>query len=184
MEETKSGEKNCQNFYPDLVTVTLPDRRKLLSIRKYGWRLKRSFWHLRVLGPEAVIKSYYIRKFQPQTLKKGRKTQLIKPIKNSEFKEGEIVEILPEKEIFSTLDKNGKHRGLAFTQEMSKYCGKKFKIIKKINKIISESTGELRSMKNPTYILEGVVCDGKAHGDCDRLCFCYWREQWLKKPEK
>lgn len=100
--------------------------------------------------------------------------------KYSEPNEGDIVEVLSAKEIFETLDRDGKLEGLRFTQEMGKYCGKQFKIIKKINKIIIETTGELRSIKKPTFILEGVVCDGKQHGECDRLCFCYWRRSWLK----
>jgi len=84
-------------------------------------------------------------------------------------------------EIFSTLDGNGKLKGLAFTPEMLKFCGKQFRVYKSLKNIILESTGELRKIKSPTVLLEGVFCNGEAHGNCDRSCFCFWREAWLKR---
>jgi len=47
--------------------------------------------------------------------------------------------------------------------------------------MIIETTGELRKIRTPTVLLEGVFCDGRAHGNCDRSCFCFWREAWLKR---
>jgi hypothetical protein len=94
---------------------------------------------------------------------------------------GDWVEIRSEKEIAATLDYQGKLKGLRFTREMIKFCGHKFKVYKRVNRIILEATGELRRIKSPTYLLEGVLCDGEAHGGCDRACFCYWREDWLKR---
>jgi hypothetical protein len=94
---------------------------------------------------------------------------------------GEWVEVRSAKEIFATLDKHGKLRGLRFTPEMVKFCGKRLRVYKKLDKIVLEATGELRKIRTPTVLLEGVFCDGKAHGGCDRSCFCFWREEWLKK---
>lgn len=91
-----------------------------------------------------------------------------------------MVEIKPFDEIFKTLDKEGRHRGLSFTKEMIQFCGQRFKIYKKLERIVLESTGEMRRMRTPTVILEGVFCDGSAHGNCDRSCFAFWREEWLK----
>lgn len=46
-----------------------------------------------------------------------------------------------------------------------------------------ETNGELRKMKN-TVLLEGAMCDGKAFSGCDRSCFHFWREVWLRRvPE-
>jgi hypothetical protein len=103
---------------------------------------------------------------------KGEKTDLITD---------EWVEVRSEKEIFDTLDSQGKLRGLRFTPEMAKFCGKRFRVYKKLGKILLETTGELRRIKTPTVILEGAICDGSAHGGCDRSCFCFWREEWLKR---
>jgi len=54
--------------------------------------------------------------------------------------------------------------------------GKDSEFTERLNKIILEATGEPRSMKTPTVLLDGVFCDGKAHAGCDRSCFCFWRE--------
>lgn len=106
--------------------------------------------------------------------------------KNREYYEvlnlqpGELVEVKSEKEIRETLDRKGKNRGLEFMPEMRKYCGKRFKVYKRLGKIILESTGEIRRIRN-TVLLDGVVCDGSEHLNCDRSCFHYWREAWLER---
>jgi hypothetical protein len=94
---------------------------------------------------------------------------------------GEWVEVKSVKEILATLDQHGKLKGLAFNREMAKFCGKRFKVYKRLEKIVLESTGELRRIKTPTVILEGVFCDGETHDNCDRSCFCFWREAWLQR---
>jgi hypothetical protein len=96
---------------------------------------------------------------------------------------GEVVEVRSLKEIFAALDENGELKGLAFNHEMAKFCRKRFRVYRRLDKIILESTGELRRIKTPTVMLEGVFCDGQAHGKCDRSCFCSWREAWLRRVE-
>jgi hypothetical protein len=112
-------------------------------------------------------------KQQSQNTSRGGESLQITP--------GEWVEVRSVKEIFATLDSQGKSRGLRFTHEMFKFCGKRFRVYKTLDKILLEATGELRKMRTPTVLLEGVFCDGKAHGGCDRSCFCFWREAWLKR---
>lgn len=97
------------------------------------------------------------------------------------LKAGDWVEVKSAKEIFATLDEHGKHRGLTFSQEMMKFCGKGFKVFRVLDKICMESTGEQRKMKTPTVILEGVICDGSFHAGCTRSCFHFWREEWLQR---
>lgn len=94
---------------------------------------------------------------------------------------GDWVEVLSVREIASTLDSNGKCKGLFFMPEMEQYCGKKFKIFKRAEKIKLESTGELRRLRSPSFFLEGVYCNGEFQGGCDRACFHFWREAWLKR---
>jgi len=94
---------------------------------------------------------------------------------------GEIVEVRNENEILVTFDENGTLEGLPFMPEMRKYCGKKFRVLKRINKTIVEGAG-MRRMKN-TVILEGVTCDGAAHGGCRRTCLLFWKETWLKRVQ-
>jgi len=95
------------------------------------------------------------------------------------LKPGEKVEVLSKKEILSTLDESGRYQRLGVMPEMFKFCGKKFKVLKRIDRMMVEGKG-MRKIKN-TVILEGVFCDGEAHGGCQRTCFICWREGWLKR---
>lgn len=175
--------KPCQYNYTDLANATLPDPRLALRLRRYWWALKRYVWYSSNLGPFqfalGLFRSEILGKF---TYKRKRKTRPTK--RKSEalnLQPGEWVEVRSVKEIFATLDKEGKLKGLRFIPEMAKFCGKRFKVYKRLEKIILEATGELRTIKTPTVLLEGVFCDGKAHGGCDRSCFSFWREAWLKR---
>ena len=95
---------------------------------------------------------------------------------------GELVEVKRKDEILATLDFRGRNRGLLFHHELLKYCGRRYRVLKRVNKILNEQTGQLNHVFN-TVILEGVTCDGKFHGDCQRNCYCLWREAWLKRIE-
>ena len=93
---------------------------------------------------------------------------------------GELVEVRSVEEILATLDPHRRHKGLLWMTGMSKYCGQQFRVYRRVQRITLESTGELRNMKN-TVLLEGVLCDGREFGGCDRCCFHFWREVWLKR---
>lgn len=94
---------------------------------------------------------------------------------------GDCVEVLTMAEIAKTLDERGRFKGLYFMPEMARYCGKKFKVIKKVQSIKLETDGELRKLKSPSYFLQGVYCDGIMQGGCDRCCFHFWKAEWLRK---
>jgi hypothetical protein len=94
---------------------------------------------------------------------------------------GEWVEVRSIDEISRTLDDKGKHKGLLFMPEMKNFCGKKFKVFKKAEIIKLESTGEVRKLRSPSIFLEGVYCNGEHHQGCDRTCFHFWKEAWLKR---
>lgn len=89
---------------------------------------------------------------------------------------GECVRVRPEQEILASLDHCSQNRGLAWMPIMSQYCGKKLKVYKRVDKIVLESTGEIRKLKN-TVLLKDAICEG-IYG-CDRSCFHFWREAWL-----
>lgn len=96
------------------------------------------------------------------------------------LKKGEKVSVKTRDEILATLDKNGKNRGLGFTPEMLKYCGKTLSVLNPITRIIDEESGEARLISN-TVILENVRCDGRYHAKCPRRCYLLWREMWLNR---
>lgn len=94
---------------------------------------------------------------------------------------GELVEVKSHAEIIKTLDPNGRHRGLLFMADMAQYCGRRMKVQKPVHRLLMEDSGEVRRMRN-TVLLEGSMCDGLSVG-CDRSCFHFWREIWLRRVE-
>jgi hypothetical protein len=95
---------------------------------------------------------------------------------------GELVELKSRNEIAETLNKHGKLGGLESMPEMIQHCGKQFRVLKRLDKMVFEGTGELRSLKN-TVLLEGLVCDGSSHRGCPRASYVYVREAWLRRVE-
>ena len=90
---------------------------------------------------------------------------------------GEWVQVKSYPEILKTLDEKGRYKGLTFTPEMVPHCGKRYRVLKRLELMFDEYHRSQRRMKN-TVLLEGVVCQGAGLG-CDRSCFLYWREMWL-----
>ena len=88
-----------------------------------------------------------------------------------------------EEEIFATLDENDKTQGLRFDGEMLKYCGRRARVLRRIEKIIDEKTGRMLKIKRDTVILDGVICTGDYHRSCPRAIYPYWREAWLRRVE-
>jgi len=183
MAESVRKPDHCQYYYGDMALTTLPDTRLALPLRRYWWTLKKYVWYISILGSrEFVRRMFPFTRLGELTLKRKQESHGMRrkgEILN--LQPGEWVEVRSAKEIFATLDKHGKLRGLGFTPEMVAFCGKRLRVYKKLDKIILEATGELRKIKTPTVLLEGVFCDGKAHGGCDRSCFCFWREKWLRR---
>ena len=95
---------------------------------------------------------------------------------------GELVEVKSENEILETLDGDGRTRGLAFLPEMRQYCGERFRVFKRVERIFLEESQQARRIKD-TVFLDGVYCGGMGIG-CDKSCFFFWRESWLKRVEE
>jgi len=93
---------------------------------------------------------------------------------------GELVEVRSLAEIKATLDAEGKHRGLSFTPEMGRYCGRRFRVAGRVEKMVIEWTGRMRGIRD-TVTLEGVTCQGHFARHCPRGCFHLWREAWLRR---
>jgi hypothetical protein len=66
---------------------------------------------------------------------------------------------------------------------MIPFCGKRFIVKGRVERIILEKTSEMRLLKH-TVLLENVVCDGHTIlGGCSRLLYILWREAWLRRVE-
>lgn len=98
----------------------------------------------------------------------------------SDLKPGDLVEVRSAEEIRATLDTEGRCRGLYFMPGMWALCGRRLRVVQRVDRMMSERTGDMRALAG-TYILEGATCDGKAHGGCQRGCFVFWKDVWLKK---
>ena len=95
------------------------------------------------------------------------------------LKAGEWVCVKSEAEILTTLDDRGALRGLIFVDEMRRYFDKPCRVHKRLERMFLEESKQYRSLKN-TVLLEGVMCKGIGIG-CDRSCFLFWREAWLRR---
>jgi hypothetical protein len=93
---------------------------------------------------------------------------------------GEWVEVKSLPEIRATLDANGKNRGLAFAPDQAEFCGKRFRVAGRVERLILEWSGELRPIAN-TVELEEATCHGRMCRSCPRNCYHLWREIWLRR---
>jgi len=106
------------------------------------------------------------------------------PVGTLGLQPGELVEIKSLEEMRETLDRNGRNRGLVCDIELKKFCGQRYRVRGRLDRMISEATGQMRRVEG-TVVLDGNTCMcARALGGCPRLEFCYWREVWLKRVEE
>jgi hypothetical protein len=94
---------------------------------------------------------------------------------------GDWVRVRSLDEILVTLDGNGALDGLPFMPEMAEHCGLSFRVFKTAHKTC-DTIGQytIRRMENAVH-LEGLRCDGAAHGGCQAACLIFWKEAWLER---
>ena len=106
------------------------------------------------------------------------------PTEKLDLKPGEFVRVKSHDQILATLDAHNKNRGLYFDAEEVPYCGRTFRVLKSVTRIINENTGRMQEMKIPCVILDSVVCEGR-YSECRLFCprsiYPYWREIWLER---
>lgn len=168
----------CQSAHGDLIACS--DRQLVPS------RVLTLFWCIRHLGPAATSRLVWsklgrICRGDGRARAASRREGTV-PACNEELnlQPGEMVEVKSEQEIRQTLDEYGRHRGLLWMPGMARFCGKQYRVRKRVERIMLESTGQLRKIRN-TVLLDGVMCED-LYG-CDRSCFHYWREAWLRRAQ-
>ena len=145
-------------------------------------------WHLQDKGLVGVLKYSFTKFMRVFSADSGGSTGGKLKVGQScddevlDLQPGEWVEVKSEKEILATLDEKGTYKGLRWMINMRKFCGKRYRVYKRLEKMILESSGEYRQVKN-TVLLEGVTCDGEEWFGCDRSCYHFWREVWLRRVE-
>jgi hypothetical protein len=101
----------------------------------------------------------------------------------SRLKAGDWVQVRTKDEILKTLDVKGQLEDLPFMPEMFDFCGQRFKVFKRAHKTCDPGHGiDGRRMPGAVH-LEGVRCNGGAHGGCQHGCLIFWKDAWLKKVE-
>jgi hypothetical protein len=96
---------------------------------------------------------------------------------------GEWVRVKPWEEIAPTLVKN-RNRGLWFDRDMLRYCGRTFRVLRRVSRIIDEGTGKMLTLRHPCIVLDGVTATGEFLRFCPQNEYIFWREVWLERvPE-
>jgi hypothetical protein len=99
---------------------------------------------------------------------------------------GDTVQVRSLTEIAPTVDESGHTRGLSFDWEMMPYCGGRYRVQDRVERIIDEKTGQMIEIPSDCLILDGVVCRGdqsRGRWLCPRAIYPYWREAWLRRAE-
>lgn len=114
---------------------------------------------------------------------KGGKT----PSRRLDLVEAEWVRVRPFSEILETVDEDLRNRGMGFHSEMVPFTNGKFRVLRRLEKIINEKTGKMIFLKNDCVILEGVTCQARYINNSRRFCprrmYPYFREIWLERTE-
>lgn len=142
----------------------------------------------RNVGFREFIRGLYIGAFNKiQHMRSGSQfrsiagTQKKTPKTTLELAPGDLVRIKSAQEISQTLDPRGKNAGLAFRPVMVPYCGGEYRVVKRVNRIISPETGRMLRLGGNCVILDGVVCTGEVRRFCPRMVYTYWRDIWLTR---
>lgn len=106
------------------------------------------------------------------------------PTETLDLQPGEWVEVRTQDEIRATLTQSGVNRGMRYDMEMSKYCGERFQVQMRVDRLINEVTGKMMTMKSPCIQLKDVYCRAECTAKrigCPRASNTYWREIWLRR---
>jgi hypothetical protein len=102
---------------------------------------------------------------------------------------GERVQVRAEAEIALTLDARAKLEGLAFVSDtMSRFCGDTFTVRQRVDRFFDERTQRMLKPSD-VVIQDAVYCEPADHmqssfAGCQRACFLFWKEAWLRRVDE
>ena len=108
------------------------------------------------------------------------------PTETLNLQPNELVQVRTKAEIMPTLNEHQRNRGLWFDMEMVPYCGRTFRVLRRVERIINEKTGQMMRLPGACLILDGVTCSGCLSTNrlfCPRSVYPYWHEIWLRRVE-
>lgn len=105
----------------------------------------------------------------------------LRSLLGNSLRPGDIVTVKSLAEIRSTLDTDSALYGLPFMPEMDAYCGRTFRVHRRVDKIydMRHKTG-MRRMSD-VVSLNAVRCNGAYHNDCQAACQILWKDDWLRR---
>ena len=178
--KTKSapGKYFCQSTR--LPSITLDHKRSVTisqavrDLRSGAVSVPRMFLLLLIPLLRRIRHRYFGR---PRLLGSLTKTE----VGNLNLQPGELVRIKSLKEMQATLDRHGKNRGLICDIEIGRFSGQVQKVVGRLDRIICENTGEMRTVGG-TVILDRAPCIcGDVFAGCPRRDYVYFRELWLER---
>jgi len=105
------------------------------------------------------------------------------PVGRLDLQPGERVRVKSRDEIIKTLDKRGWNRGMEFSREMLQHCGKEYRVLRRVERIIRDHSAKMVRV-NDTVLLEGLVYKDFVRLAAPRAEYMYWRECWLERVEE
>jgi hypothetical protein len=97
---------------------------------------------------------------------------------------GERIRVAAADDIARTLNRRNRNRGLWFDRDMIKHCGRDYRVLRRVNRIIDDASGRMLEMKTPCIVLSGVVASGEFHHFLAQEDHMYWREIWLRPLDR
>lgn len=94
---------------------------------------------------------------------------------------GDTVRVLPAEAIVATLNHQWRHRGLWFDRDMVKHCGRRYTVLRRVERIIDDATGLMLEMKTPCLVLAGAEASGEFLRFCAQHEYPFWRDVWLSR---
>ena len=95
---------------------------------------------------------------------------------------GEQVEVKSGEEIAKSLNSQGCNRGLRYDHGLNRFCGTRFRVRDRLDKMIIESSGQMVHLKGTVTLEKSCcLCYLSAVGGCPRKDLVYWREAWLTR---
>ena len=108
----------------------------------------------------------------------------LRSMKDRRFFAGDAVVVRPPEEILETLDGDGTLDGCPFMPEMLDWCGKPFRVQRRVEKTCVTDHPMRRFRADDVVILDGPRCDGRHHDGCKHGCRIFWKEAWLRHADR
>ncbi|MGH9104911.1 MAG: hypothetical protein ACRDZX_03565, partial [Acidimicrobiales bacterium] len=95
------------------------------------------------------------------------------------YQVGDWVRVKEAAAVRSTLDRNGRLRGLPYAVSQWAYCGGTYQVERVVRRMLGDD-GWVKAISG-TVVLADVVCNVTDHPrGCQRCCSLYFRDEWLE----